>query len=86
MASTGTQEKTDLLRYQMYIGGKWVDAKDGETYELIDPATEEAFATVPKGGIEDAEQAIRVARDAFDHGPWPKMTAVERAEIMRKAA
>ncbi len=86
MASVRSGERTGLRRYQMFIGGKWVDAKGGGTYELIDPATEEAFATVPKGGLEDAEEAVRVAREAFDNGPWPKMTAVERAEIMRRAA
>ena len=44
------------------------------------------FAIVPKGGVADAEEAVRVAREAFDNGPWPRMTAVERAEVLRAAA
>jgi betaine-aldehyde dehydrogenase len=78
--------KTEVRHYQMYIDGRWSDAASGETYEVVDPASEEVIARVPKGGIEDAEKAVRAAREAFDNGPWPKMKAVERAEILNRAA
>ena len=77
---------SDLKRYQMYIDGRWVDAAGGETYDVVDPASEEPFARVPKAGVADAEAAVRAAREAFDHGPWPRMKAVERAEILNRAA
>jgi betaine-aldehyde dehydrogenase len=77
------EEKTE---YQMYIAGEWVDAESGETYDVTDPSTEEVVATVPKGGVADAEKAAQRAREAFDHGPWPRMLAAERAAILRKAA
>ena len=78
--------ESDLKQYQMYIDGGWVDAAAGETYDVVDPASEEPFARVPKAGVADAEAAVRAAREAFDLGPWPKMKAVERAAILNRAA
>ncbi len=78
--------RSDVRHYQMYIGGRWTGAAGGETYEVIDPASEEVIASVPKGGVADAEAAVRAAREAFDNGPWPKMKAVERAEVLNRAA
>jgi betaine-aldehyde dehydrogenase len=78
--------KSEVRHYQMYIDGRWTDAASGETYEVIDPASEEVIAYVPKGGVEDAEAAVRAAREAFDNGPWPKMKAMERAEVLNRAA
>lgn len=78
--------RSDVRDYRMYIDGRWTDAASGETYDVIDPASEEVIARVPKGGIADAEQAVRAAREAFDNGPWPRMKAVERAEILTRAA
>ena len=76
----------DVKHYKMYIDGRWTGAASGETYEVVDPASEEVIAQVPKAGVADAEEAVRAARDAFDNGPWPKMKAVERAEVMNRAA
>ncbi len=78
--------KTEVRHYQMYIDGRWTDAASGETYDVVDPASEEVIARVPKGGVADAEEAVRAARQAFDTGPWPKMKAMERAEILTRAA
>ena len=78
--------KTEVRHYQMYIDGRWTDAASGETYDVVDPASEEVIARVPRGGVADAEQAVRAAREAFDNGPWPKMKAMERAEILTRAA
>ena len=78
--------KADVKHYKMYIDGRWTGAASGETYEVVDPASEEVIARVPKAGVADAEEAVRAARDAFDNGPWPKMKAVERAAVMNRAA
>ena len=75
-----------VVDYQMYVGGRWVDAASGATSEIVDPSNEEVIARVPKAGVADAERAVRIAREAFDNGPWPRMTAVERADVLRKAA
>jgi len=79
-------QTTDVTTYQMYIGGHWVDASNGETSEILDPSTEEVIARVPKATVADAETAVKAAREAFDKGPWPRMKAVERGEILRRAA
>ncbi|TMK96451.1 MAG: aldehyde dehydrogenase family protein [Actinobacteria bacterium] len=73
-------------RYQLVIGGQLADAASGETFDSIDPSTGKAFATVGKGGAEDARRAAEAARKAFDQGPWPKMKGRERAAALLKVA
>jgi aldehyde dehydrogenase (NAD+) len=72
--------------YKLVIGGEMVDAASAETFDSIDPSTGEAFATVAKGGQEDARRAVEAARKAFDEGPWPKMKGRERAAALLKVA
>jgi len=75
-----------IKTYQMFIAGQWVGAQSGETYEILDPTTEQPFATVPKGGVADAKRAVQAARKAFDEGPWPRKLAVERSELLHAVA
>ena len=79
-------QTSDVTTYQMYIGGRWVDASNRETSEILDPSSENVIARVPRATVADAETAIKAAREAFDKGPWPRMKAVERGEILRRAA
>src|SRR6266536_3380794 len=72
--------------YQLLIGGEFVDAASGETFDSIDPSTGEPFAKVAKGGPEDARRAVEAARKAFDEGPWPKMKGRERAQHLLRVA
>src|SRR2546430_8969703 len=73
-------------RYQLGIGGQLADAVSGETFDSIDPSTGKAFATVAKGGAEDARRAAEAARKAFDQGQWRKMKGGERAAALLKVA
>ena len=59
-----------------------MDAISGDTFDVINPATEEVFATVPSGGREDAQRAIAAAREAFDSGVWSGIDPEERKRIM----
>lgn len=70
----------------MFIGGEWVQAKDGRTREILNPATGEVLAEVADGSRQDAEAAIAFARRAFDEGPWPKLRAQERAKYLLRLA
>jgi acyl-CoA reductase-like NAD-dependent aldehyde dehydrogenase len=70
--------------YRQFIGGAWVDAGGGGTWDLIDPATEEVIATLPFGDGSDAEAAIDAAAAAFP--AWSSATAYERAAVLRAAA
>ncbi len=72
--------------YLNYVNGQWVRASKGETYEVRNPATGQVLAEVPKGGPEDARAAIDAARDAFDRGPWPRMTPGERSLTLLRLA
>jgi aldehyde dehydrogenase (NAD+) len=67
--------------YQMYINGEWVAAAAGERFETVDPATEEAIATVPRGTAADVNQAVAAARAAFE-GPWCRLKPKERARLL----
>ena len=70
----------------MFLNGAWVDASDGATREILNPANNEVIALVTDGAERDAETAIAHARRAFDSGPWPQMRAAERASYLFKLA
>ena len=71
---------------QQLIGGSWVDAADGATYPVVNPATGATLDRVPKSGVEDARAAVDAARDAFERGPWSRLTASERQGILLRLA
>jgi acyl-CoA reductase-like NAD-dependent aldehyde dehydrogenase len=71
-------------RYQMFIAGEWRDAATGETTEVINPATEQKIADVPKGTTADVDAAVAAARDAFE--TWSLTTPAERSGMLHKFA
>ncbi len=73
-------------QYKMFINGSWVSARSGETFDVINPATEEVIAKVPKGGKEDAKAAVEAARKAFGSGVWSGKTPAERSLLLMKLA
>lgn len=70
--------------FKQLINGEWVDASNGGTWDLINPATEEVIAPIPFGDRADAEAAIDAAHHAFK--TWSRMTPYERADILYGAA
>jgi len=79
--TTGT-----LAKYRMFIGGEWVDAASGETFESDNPYTGKPWALIPKGGTPDVDRAVRAAHQAFTGGEWPKLTASKRGALLRRLA
>ena len=71
---------------KLLIGGKRVDATSGETFEVLDPSTNAILTHVPKGGKEDINCAVQAARNAFENGPWRKLTVSERGKRLWKLA
>ena len=59
---------------QCFIGGKWVPAASGKTFDTIHPATEEVICQVAEGDKADVDVAVKAARKAFDDGPWRTWT------------
>jgi aldehyde dehydrogenase (NAD+) len=67
-----------MEQYKLFIDGEFVDAKDGKTFETIDPGTGLPLATVAQAGKADAEAAIEAARRAFDNGDWSGLSPSAR--------
>jgi aldehyde dehydrogenase (NAD+) len=63
-----------------YIGGEWVPARSGETFDTINPATEEVIAPVARSGAEDVALAVEAAKKAYNG--WRLMPAPRRGEIL----
>jgi 1-pyrroline dehydrogenase len=70
--------------YKNFVGGEWVDSASGETMEVLNPATGETIAEVPRGAAEDADRAVQAADKALPE--WLETTPGERAEVLLKLA
>lgn len=68
-----------------FIGGKWVQSRDGKTLDVFDPATGQNISRVAAGDAPEVDAAVAAARAAFN-GPWSKFTAAERSTILWKIA
>ncbi|HEX7311577.1 MAG TPA: gamma-aminobutyraldehyde dehydrogenase [Gaiellaceae bacterium] len=71
---------TTEMTHQVFIGGDWVEAASGETMEVLNPATEEVIARVPRCNAEDVNRAVAAARAALPE--WLETTPGERAGIL----
>lgn len=76
---------TSPRHYNMLIDGKSVQSESGQTIERQSPAYEGVLvSTIPSGTRGDATRAIAAARRAFDDGPWPTMSGIDRAKILAR--
>ena len=66
----------------MMIGQEKRVASSGKWLEVVNPANEEVQARVPEADAQDVDQAVRVARQAFDKGPWRRLLPSERGKLM----
>ncbi|HEX7255485.1 MAG TPA: aldehyde dehydrogenase family protein, partial [Gaiellaceae bacterium] len=71
-------------KHKNLVGGEWVDASDGGTEEILNPATGETIAEVPKGTEADVDRAVEAAKKAWPE--WREATPAERAELLLKLA
>jgi aldehyde dehydrogenase (NAD+) len=71
---------------KLYINGEFVKSASEKTFDTPNPATGEVLATVYEAQEEDIDRAVKAAREAFDNGPWSKMTPAERSRLMYKLA
>jgi succinate-semialdehyde dehydrogenase/glutarate-semialdehyde dehydrogenase len=84
MATATATPAASKLRAQMFINGQWCDARDGRTYGVINPATEEVLAEVAYGNRDDAKRALEAAHKAMQS--WMKLTPYDRAKVLKKTA
>ncbi len=73
-------------KHKHLIGGCWVDSQSRDTFDIIDPATESPISQAARGNKQDVDLAVKAARKAFDTGPWSKMKASERGQLLWKLA
>jgi phenylacetaldehyde dehydrogenase len=73
-------------KHQLFIGGKWVDAKSGKTFDTYDPGTGRVIAQVAEGDAADIDAAVTAARRAFESGPWSTALPSDRAKMMWRLA
>lgn len=70
-------------KFQNFIGGKWIDAQSGETFENRNPANwDEVIGTFPKSGKADVDEAVKAARKAYES--WRLVPAPKRGDILRR--
>lgn len=72
----------ELFRQRAYIDGVWVDADNGQTLKVNNPATDEIIGNVPKMGVTETRRAIEAADRALP--AWRSLTAKERGNKLRK--
>jgi aldehyde dehydrogenase (NAD+) len=92
MASTAQQSapkkfaRPQIRQTQCFIGGKWLPAASGKTFDTIHPATEEVIAQVAECDKEDVDLAVDAARAQFDGGEWSRLDARDRGALMSRLA
>src|SRR4051794_27288925 len=74
------------MQRKAWIGGRWTDARSGETREIVNPADGSVIAPVPEMAAEEGTPAGGAAGRAFGEGPWPKLPARERGTVLFKIA
>uniref|UniRef100_J3MFF7 Aldehyde dehydrogenase 1 n=1 Tax=Oryza brachyantha TaxID=4533 RepID=J3MFF7_ORYBR len=82
----GAAKMPEIRHTKLFINGRFVDAVSGKTFETRDPRTGDVIASIAEGDKEDVDLAVRAAREAFDHGEWPRMSGSERGRVMLKYA
>ena len=82
MTTTLNLKDPTLLRQQAFIAGAWVDADNGETVPVTNPATGEVLGTVPMCGTAETVRAIAAAEVA--QRAWRNVSGKERAAILRR--
>ena len=70
----------------LFIAGRWQAPSTTRRLSVISPHTEEPIGEVPDAAPEDVDRAIAAAREAFDNGPWPRLSPFERIEKIEKLA
>ncbi|MET0735573.1 MAG: 5-carboxymethyl-2-hydroxymuconate semialdehyde dehydrogenase [Microbacterium sp.] len=73
-------------RIRHYIDGEFVDSIDGDTFDVLDPVSNETYLAAAAGKKADIARAVAAARRAFTEGPWPRMLPREGSRILHRVA
>jgi acyl-CoA reductase-like NAD-dependent aldehyde dehydrogenase len=87
MTTTSRIDKIDSSNFhKLFIGGEWVKPSTDRLLDVICPFTEELLVQVAEADVADVDLAVFAAHHAFENGPWPRMSPLERAEILESFA
>ena len=75
-----------VSRDRIFVGGEWVSPSTSAQVVVESPVDYSEVGRAPDGSAEDVDRAVRAAREAFDHGPWPQLSSAERADWMDRLA
>ena len=73
-------------KIEHFIGGRHMPSADGATFDVADPVSNTVYAQAAAGDAADIDRAVTAAREAFQAGPWPGMTARARAKTLNRIA
>ena len=85
-ATTVMEPNVKISATKLLINGQWVNSVSGKTFPSINPSTGEELARIAEADAADVDKAVAAARAAFEKGPWRKMTASQRGNLMYKLA
>lgn len=71
---------------KLYINGEWIDSRNPEMQDILNPANQEVIAKAPKATAEETEEAIKAAKEAFESGVWANRSPQERAKVLLQIA
>src|SRR5438128_2249719 len=71
---------------KLLINNKWVSSSSGKTFPTINPATGQEICQVAEADAPDVDKAVSSARAAFDRGPWRRMAAADRGQLLHRLA
>lgn len=72
-------------RDKLFIDGQWRNPQSNATISVISPSTESAIGSAPDANAADVAAAVSAARNAFDRGPWPRLSMSERLATLARA-
>jgi aldehyde dehydrogenase (NAD+) len=73
-----------ITRDKLYIGGTWVEPSQTDLLEIRSPHDQSILGRVAQAANADVDRAVALAREAFDHGAWPRTPLPERQEVIRR--
>ena len=84
--SSPSKLRVPISATKLLINNKWTDALSGRSFATLDPATGEEICQVAEADAADVDLAVKAARNAFERGPWRKISAAERGRLLHKLA
>ena len=86
MATTATHHPHLRAPDRFFIGGDWVQPSSDTVRTVLSAHSGETYAAVAEAQAADVQRAVASAREAFDNGPWPRLSHAERADYLRAIA